>query len=386
MTTLISFQPTDEENAFVNMAKDIAIEKIRPIARSCEETQSVDKTLINEIKELGLLSLELPQAFEGLELPLISQVQIAQALSYGDLGIVQGLPGAGDAASLIRLAKEHKALLAYKAQLVESKNPTVAYLDLTAIEDTVENSVSVIKNRDHYTIHGTSQPVRLAKLADYLAIVANDSENNRVIFWLDHEAGYEWTVEEGDYRLGLLAARIESISFDQVKVTTDHVLATGDEAEELLEKLQTRLYILHAAKQVGLMQAALDYATEYTATRKAFGKEIAKFQGVSFQIAAMAIETRSTSHLVWEAAARADRDEEKAKKLALRALSRAHRAVCYVTDSAVQLLGGHGYVQDFPVEKWMRDAQAQVTLYGRERELLIYFGEEILNEAKGDDK
>lgn len=386
MTTLISFQPTDEENAFVKIAKDIAIEKIRPAARSCEENRSVDKALVNEIKELGLLALELPEDFEGMELPLISQVQIAQALSYGDLGIVQGLPGAGDAASLIRLIKEHKVLHSFKVQLAANENPTVAYLDITATEDTVENSISVTNKGDSYTIHGISQPVRLAKSADYLAIAATDSENNRLILWLDNEAGHKWSVEKGDYRLGLLAAGIGRISFEHVNITGENIIATEDEASKLLEKLQTRLHILHAAKQVGLMQAALNYATEYTATRKAFGKEIAKFQGVSFRVAAMAIETRSASHFVWEAAVHADRDEIKSKKLALRALSRAHRSVSYVTDSAVQLLGGHGYVQDFPVEKWMRDAQAQVTLYGRERELLIRFGEEILRTAKGDNK
>src|SRR5699024_8158017 len=137
--------------------------------------------------------------------------------------------------------------------------------------------------------------------------------------------------------------------------------------------------ILQAAKEAGLMEAALDYATEYTAGRKAFGQEIAKFQGVSFRIATMAMETRTANLLVWQAALRADAADESAKGLSLRALNRAHRSVRFVTNSAVQLLGGHGFVQDFPVEKWMRDAQAQVALYGRERDLLLQQGKQIVS-------
>src|SRR5699024_10724781 len=135
-------------------------------------------------------------------------------------------------------------------------------------------------------------------------------------------------------------------------------------------------------KEVGLMEAALDYATEYTATRKAFGKEIAKFQGVSFRIATMAMETRLTNHLVWQAALSADEEDKAAEGNSLRALYRAHRSLRYVTDSAVQMLGGHGFVRDFPVEKWMRDAQAQVSLYGREREFLIKRGKQLIGSAK----
>jgi len=125
------------------------------------------------------------------------------------------------------------------------------------------------------------------------------------------------------------------------------------------------------------MEAALDYATQYTAERKAFGQEIAKFQGVSFKIAKMVMETRIVNHLTWDAAIKADENSKAAFGLALSALHRAHKGVRFVTDAAVQLLGGHGFVQEFPVEKWMRDAQAQVSLYGRERDLLIKRGEEL---------
>lgn len=131
------------------------------------------------------------------------------------------------------------------------------------------------------------------------------------------------------------------------------------------------------------MQAAVDFATAYTAERQAFGRPIASFQGVSFKVAQMVIETRVVRNLLLQAAWAIDEGKQWAEGYSLRAIHRAHRGVRFVTDSAVQLLGGHGYVRDYPVEKWMRDAQAQVLLYGKEDDFLIERGRDIVSKVKG---
>ncbi|MRG86532.1 acyl-CoA dehydrogenase family protein [Salinibacillus xinjiangensis] len=368
---MISFRSTEEELAFVEVAKNLAKEKIRPQARICERNQKLNEEIVQEVQELGFLSLELSEDWDGLELPLISQVQILQGLCYGDLDVVQGLPGAGDAASFIRFLNQR--LDTYKTDIVDELQ-TVSYLDLS--EDWGTN-IEVKKEMNHYILNGMSQPVKLAAQADYVLIAVMDSNGEPILFWLDSSV-HPWHVEEGDYRLGLLTSGIARFTFDHVKISTDAILAQGNTAEKIIQDGRTRVRILQAAREVGLMEAALDYATEYTASRKAFGQEIAKFQGVSFRIAKMAIETRIVNHLVWEAALQADQEHPEAEGLSLRALHRAHKSLRYVTDSAVQLLGGHGYIQEFPVEKWMRDAQAQVTLYGRERQCLKKRGEQII--------
>ncbi|GGB37392.1 putative acyl-CoA dehydrogenase [Lentibacillus populi] len=349
---MIAFQPTEDESAFIDVAASFAADKLRPAARTCEENKKVEATLFQEAAELGFLSLELTENWDGLELPLISQTQILKALSYGDLGIIQGFSGAGDAASFIRLALDNPLLSIYKTNLTNGH--TVALID---IEEGWRGSLTVTNNR----LNGTSKPVRLAKDAQYVMVTAMNSAEEPIIVWLDKDLG-NWYVEEGDYRLGLLASRIARLQFDNVAFAENNVIARGEKAAELIKQAWTRIRILQAAKEVGLMEAALDYATEYTAGRKAFGQEIAKFQGVSFRIATMAMETRLANHLVWQAALAADEGDQAAAGYSLRALHRAHRSLRYVTDSAVQMLGGHGFVQDFPVEKWMRGAQAQVSL------------------------
>jgi acyl-CoA dehydrogenase len=372
---LISFQATDDELAFVAVAKEFAKDRIRVQARESEQVEKVNEDLIEEANELGFLALELPEDWGGLELPLITQTQIMKALSYGDLGIVQGFTGAGDAASLFRLLFDHPGLQQVKDDNLTQGDSTTILVDLSDIEKPLGSTVSVQKDGNSYLVNGKTEPIRLAQYADTCLLFAKDQDGSPVILLLNDD----WTVEDGDYRLGLLAAGVGKLIFGDVRVPESSVLAKGTEAASIMKKVQTRNYIIHAAKQNGLMEAALDYATEYTAGRKAFGQEIAKFQGVSFKIAKMAIETRIVNHLTWEAALKVDEDSALAHGLALRAIHRAHKGVRFVTDAAVQLLGGHGFIQEFPVEKWMRDAQAQVALYGRERDYLTQRGAEILS-------
>lgn len=376
---MISFQPSEEELAFLEVAKELARDEIRPLARDCEKNRQVSGQLAEKIRELGFTLMELPEDWGGLELPLISQAQIWQALSFGDLGIVQGLPGPGDAASLLRLVPDHPALRQYKKAVQTGELPTVALLDATDPEAPWASTFQVQPDGDGYVLNGTSQPVRLAANADAVAVLATDVSGDSVVLWLEREK-VNWDVqEEGNYRLGLLAAGLGRIHFDQAKAPGEQTIARGAEAAELIDRVQARVRVSQAAKEVGVMEAALEYATAYTAERKAFGQVIAQFQGVSFRVAEMVIETRLANHLVWEAATKVDAGSKEACGSALRALYRAHRSVRYVTDSAVQLLGGHGFVQEYPVEKWMRDAQAQVGLYGRETELLQRRGEQILD-------
>lgn len=373
---MISFQPTNEEKEFSNVAAKVAVDKIRPAAHDCEQNREVATEIKDELAELGFLSMELPERNGGLELPLITQAQIMTSLSYGDLGTIQGLPGANDAASFAR----SKVNAQLQAKL--GGEQTAAFLDVTDADLSLGEALQINKQSSGYSINGTSQPVRHATSAVSIIIAGKDTDGEFVVLLLDQQNS--WDVIDADVRLGLLAAGIGRFAFGQTEVEGANILASGEDAENWVQAARSRIYILQAAKEVGLMHAALDYATEYTAERRAFGQSIAGFQGVSFRIAEMAMETRIANHLVWEAAVQADAEEPDTWQYALQAINRAHQAVRYVTDSAVQLLGGHGFVQEYPAEKWARDALAQVTLYGREKDFLLQRGEEILQgEKKG---
>ncbi len=369
---MVSFLPSEEERAFIDVAKDFAVQKIRPYARQTEINKSVSEDMIRKLSELGLLNLELPETYGGLELPLVSQVQIVEALTYGDLDTIQGLPGAGEGASFIRLKEEHKAFSFYQTQCQTGICPTVAFVYPN------QHKLQITKTDNGYIIDGETSPLKNAKKAEYLLIAGTATNGEAVLLWLDQEIEQSWKVVEGDYRLGLLSAGFSKIQLNKVSVSSEKILASGTEAEIWMAESLSRVRTLEAAKEIGVMAAALDYTVEYTSQRKAFGVEIAKFQGVSFNLAQMAIQTGAARHLVLYAAKQIDEGESDAIFHSIQALKKAHQSLRYVTDSAVQLLGGHGYVQEHPVEKWMRDGQAQVGWFEQEGDLELRAGNWIL--------
>src|SRR5699024_812655 len=142
--------------------------------------------------------------------------------------------------------------------------------------------------------------------------------------------------------LGLINAEIGTVTFNE-QIIKNVIIAKGEEAEEVVKQAEMRMHVLQAAKQVGLMQAAIEFATEYIATRENVGQEIAKFQAVSLRIKKMIIEEQVTENFVQEAASAIDNFDSLAYQKQLKTIPQAHRAVKYITDSAVQLLGGHGF-------------------------------------------
>lgn len=375
---MISFRPSEEETAFVEVARAFALENIRPKSRMTEEKGKVHHEIIRKINELGFTSLELPESYGGLELSLVSQVQILEALCFGDLATIQGLPGINETASFIRQDRENSLFISFKENYPSGLWPTVSLLVNR------DNPGLIIKTSgEGYRIHGTSLPAKMGESAHYVLLAGDDENGEAIIFLLENNGCVSMKKPPGDYRLGLLASQCARFLFEELEVPPQQILARGKAARCLINHSMARIRVLEAAKETGAMTAALSYTTEYTAARKAFGREIAKFQGVSFNVAQMAIQTQAARNLVWNAAKKLDDHEPDAIQASLSALHFTHRAIRFVTDSAVQLLGGHGYVQDHPVEKWMRDAQAQVNLFETEGDLLARSGEYLLTGKEG---
>lgn len=355
--------------AFVEVANKLAKDTLRPVMREVEATGYIPQSIVKELHALGLLKMEDPESIGGLELSMISQVQVQRALAFGDLALLQGLPGLNDGASFLRVLQDQNV-----AKDLFSDEHTIAYLPV--IEAVAFSTMKLEQNQ----LTGTSLPVRSAKIATHFLIAIKNEVEETMLLLIP----YQETKQEisGESYLGMSCANIGKITFQQTNVSAEHILAVGEEADILIREAEARIHVLQAAKQVGLMEAACEYVTEYTATRKAFGQEIARFQAVSFRIAKMLTELQVTSHFVLEAACALDEQQPTAYHDAWKTIYQAHKAVKYVTDSAVQLLGGHGYVQDFPVEKWMRDAQAQVMLYGDERAFQLDYGMALLKSSE----
>jgi alkylation response protein AidB-like acyl-CoA dehydrogenase len=160
--------------------------------------------------------------------------------------------------------------------------------------------------------------------------------------------------------LGLEAVRAGSVKFD--RAPADLLEKSAD--PKAMARFFARAAVTTAARQVGLARAAYETALGYTQDRKAFGKAVAHFQAISFTLAEMHMDVESARWMVWRAAAELDRGSATAPAAAAEALAHANDAAWRVADRGVQLLGGAGYIQDFPVEKWLRDTKALALVGG----------------------
>ena len=161
--------------------------------------------------------------------------------------------------------------------------------------------------------------------------------------------------------MGIKALRSHELTLNDVRLGAEHRLG-GDRGIDFA-RLMNRSRVALGALAVGVARAAFDYARDYAKERKAFGLAIAQKQAIAFMLAEMAIEIDASRLLVWEAAWKLDRNEDATREAYLAKQYAASMAL-KVTDNAVQVLGGHGYVRDHPVELWLRNARGFASFEG----------------------
>jgi acyl-CoA dehydrogenase len=182
--------------------------------------------------------------------------------------------------------------------------------------------------------------------------------------------------------LGLEAVAAHEVVLESCKVADGNRLLGGGELAKALELAFARAMVINAARQVGVARAAYEFALEYTQERKAFGKPVAHFQSIAFTLADMAMDVDAARWMVWRAATELEKGTWSS---AVAATAHANEAAWRVADNGVQLLGGAGYVKDYPVEKWLRDTKA-LALFAPPSEVaeLMLAGEVLGHHISGD--
>jgi alkylation response protein AidB-like acyl-CoA dehydrogenase len=169
------------------------------------------------------------------------------------------------------------------------------------------------------------------------------------------------SISEREQNMGLRGLATYEVALDNCRVAAEARLG-GDQGVDF-SRLMSQARVAFAALAVGVMRAAFEYARDYAKERKAFGVPIATKQAIAFMLADMAIEIDAARLLIWEAAARLDKRHDALRESYL-AKNYVAASALKVTDNAVQVLGGHGYIREHPVEMWLRNARAMAALDG----------------------
>lgn len=369
---MIAFQPEEAQNALAESVHAFAQRYLHDNAREVEEKRGLPPQVLQEAVSLGLTILSLPEALGGTGLDLVTQAIAYEALGWGDLGSSQALLGAYTGHHLLAALAAQTSTPDRLGDLAET---SVCWVAPTWGERPQADG-SLVWQRDAggVVLSGESAITLGAQHATHLLVAAEGQGGAAILAVPAAASGVHFRPHA--LALGMLAAGVGSVRFEEVRLEEADLLAVGETAQTAIRRALTTLAIEQGALEVGACRAATEYTVAYTAQRRAFQQVIAAFQGVSFVAADMAIETEAARNLIWKAAVQGEKGEDAFPTAAM-ALAHAHQAVRFVTSNAVQLLGGHGFVQDHPVEKWMRDAEAQVLLFGRELELQSVLGDAL---------
>ena len=348
--------PGEDEQMLVDLVGEFAEEVVRPAAFEADKACAAPDDLLKASLEIGLPILGVPESLGGVseERSAMAGTLVAEALAKGDMGLAVATLAPGSVATAIGLwgtdAQQQTYLPAFTGDEVPAA--ALALNEPTVLFDVLAPSTTAKKTADGYVLNGTKSLVARGDHAE-LFIVGAQLDGKPVLFLV--ESSTEGLSIEGDPAMGVRAASLTKLVLEDVKVPADAVLGETDGSTYTECVRLSRL--AWCALAIGTGQAVLDYVTPYVKEREAFGEPIANRQSVAFMVANIAIELQGMRLLTYRAASRAAAGKDFTREVALARKACTDKGMQIGLDG-VQLLGGHGFVKEHPVERWYRDLRA----------------------------
>jgi alkylation response protein AidB-like acyl-CoA dehydrogenase len=357
---MYSFEPSDEQKMLIDAVSRYAISDLRKAAHDAEENKELPPKLISKGWELGVLQASIPETYGGFgERSAVTGTLAAEELACGDLAgaLAVGTPGLFALPILLAGSEEQKKKYLPPVIGADWKPFTSALIESTFDFDPNEMKTTAKAEGSEYILTGEKTFVPYADKAEAMVVYARLEKETKAFIIPKGAPGLK-VGEEREKFMGLNAIPFFKVTLDGVKVSQANLLP-GDFAPVLAA---SRVAV--AAMAIGVAKAAFGYARDYAKDRDVFGVKVAQKQAIAFMLAEMATEIEAIRLLVWEAGWAIDNKKEDASQKAYLAVTGAIDMVMMVTDRAVQILGGHGYIREHPVELWMRNGRGFATFTG----------------------
>ena len=355
---MISFALDPDQTLIQETLREFAKNELAPQARSAESARQPSAALKKGHAELGMQHIDLPESLGGQGATLCTTVVAEEELGWGDAALALALDAGYPGTLFLALARETGAEVgAVALAYCEPKGPAVGFGTTARCVD------------GGFAITGRKGWVADAASAQRFIVFAQldgtEGWRGAAAFLVERGAQKEGALRVGPQQrmLGLEAVSVSEVMFEECRVAESALLCSGDALISVTRRMFARVGLKNAARQVGLARAAYELALEYTQERKAFGKPVAHFQANAFMLADMATDVDAARWLLWRAATVLDKASEPPKptddlRVISDAIVHAGEVAWRTADRGVQLLGGAGFVQDFPAEKRMRDTKA----------------------------
>jgi alkylation response protein AidB-like acyl-CoA dehydrogenase len=360
---LFDITPTDEQEMIREAFGEFARKEVRTAAADADADCAPPEKLMKQSSELGITALGVPEELGGAfeERSAATSVLVAEALSYGDMGLAVAALAPAAVSTAIGLWGDADQQATYLPELTGENAPAaaLALLEPRALFDPFEPEAAARRDGDGYVIDGVKSLVPRAAEAELFVIAAGLEGGGPALFIV--EASTEGVLTQPEPAMGIRGAGTGTLKLESVSVGPGALLGEGSPG--VFAECVRLARLAWCAVAVGTSQAVLDYLIPYVNERTAFGEPISWRQAVAFNVSDIAIEVEGMRLATYRAAGLADRGKDFSREVAIaRALCGRHGM--RIGSDGVQLLGGHGYVKEHPAERWYRDLRAAGLMEG----------------------
>lgn len=361
---MVSFTPTDDQKLLIETINRYATNDVRKAAHEADEASEPPLSVIKTGWQFGLVPSAIPEELGGFgEMSALTGALALEELAYGELATAVHVMAPSLFAYPLVLygtAEQREELM--ELFLGEDLAPaTAALLEPGITFDPHDMKTTARADGDGFVLNGVKAYVPLAEGAQVILVYARDAESGRVDGYIvpGDAAGLE--VEKREMLMGLRALPTYRVKFSDVKLPASARLGGSVGCD--FDMILTRNRVALAALAVGVARASYEYALDYAKQREQFGRPIAQNQSIAFMLAEMAIEVDAARLMVWEAAWKLDVGQD-AHRDAYLTRQYADRMALNVTDAGVQILGGYGFIREYPAERWLRNGRGFPTFDG----------------------
>src|SRR5947209_4901964 len=350
--------PDDEQKMIVETLDEFAEEVLRPAAHDADEAATYPPDLIAKAAELGITAINIPEDFEGIAAHRSSMTNVlaAEALAYGDMGLALPILAPGGVAAALTHWGSADQQATYLHEFAGENVPQacVAIAEPQPLFDPTRLRTTAVRTPGGYRLDGVKSLVPAAADAE-LFVVGAQLDGKPTMFIVESSA--KGLAVKADPSKGIRAAALGQVELSGVSVPLSALLREAEASDEDYSEAIALSRLGWAALAVGTSHAVLDYVVPYVKERQAFGEPIAHRQAVAFMCADIAIELDGLRLITWRGAARAEQGLPFIREAALAKRLGADKGM-QIGLAGVQLLGGHGYTNEHPVERWNRDLRA----------------------------
>ncbi|MDI6778962.1 MAG: acyl-CoA dehydrogenase [Bacteroidota bacterium] len=357
----MNFDFTETQLMIKEMAKKFAEDVLAPTAAERDEKEEFPHEAVKQMGELGLMGMMVPEQFNGAGLDTVSYVVAMEEISKMDAsaGVIMSVNNSLVCYGLAEFGSDFQKEKYLKELAIGKRLGAFALSEPEAGSDASNQKTTAVRDGDFYLINGTKNFITNGKYADVVLVMATTDKSKGThgisTFIVDKEIpGFE--VAKKENKLGIRSSDTVSLSFTDCRVSVENRIGEEGFGFKFAMKTLDGGRIGIAAQALGIAQASLEAALKYSKERKAFGQFIAEFQGIQFKLADMATRIEAARLLTLKSAALKDSGKPYGHASAMAKLYASKVAVDAALE-AIQIHGGYGYVKDYPVERYLRDAK-----------------------------